>query len=70
MFEGDCLDLGRTNSPTSARHGDGLVYITIWATPPRRLVFWDGAPSPYRNHLLGDQDLVLRCLEAILPKLM
>ena len=37
--------MGRTNSPTSARRGDGLGYIRIWATPPNRLVFWDGAPS-------------------------
>ena len=44
--EGDCWDLGRTNSPTSARRGDGLGYIKIWATPPDRLVFWDGALSP------------------------
>ena len=41
-----CWDLGRTNSPTSARRGDGLGHIRIWATPPKRLVFWDGAPSP------------------------
>ena len=27
--EGDCQDLGRTNSPTSARHGDGLGFIRI-----------------------------------------
>ena len=43
---GDCWDLDRTNNPTSARHGDGLGYIRIWATPPKRLVFWDGASSP------------------------
>ena len=36
---GDCWDLGRTNSLTSARHGDGLENIRIWATPSRRLVF-------------------------------
>ena len=41
-----CWDLGRTNSSTSARRGDGLGNIRIWATPPKRLVFWDGAPSP------------------------
>ena len=41
-----CWDLGRTNSPTSARREDGHGYIRIWATPPNRLVFWDGAPSP------------------------
>ena len=41
-----CWDLGRTNSLTSARRGDGLRYIRIWATPPKRLVFWDGAPNP------------------------
>ena len=45
---GNCWDLSRTNSPTSARHGDGLGYIRIWATPPRKLVIWDGAPSPYK----------------------
>jgi len=44
--EEDCWDLCRTNSPTSARHEDGLGFIRIWATPPRRLVFWDGVPSP------------------------
>ena len=38
-----CWNLGRTNSLTSARRGDGLEYIRIWATPLRRLVFWDGA---------------------------
>jgi len=38
--------LGQTNSPTLARHEDGLAYIRIWVTPPRRLVFWDGIPSP------------------------
>ena len=37
-----CWDLGRTNSPISARRGDGLEFIRIWATPPNRLVFWDG----------------------------
>ena len=26
--------------------GDGLGYIRIWAILPRRLVFWDGVPSP------------------------
>ena len=35
----NCWDLGRTNSPTSARREDGLEYIRIWATLPRRLVF-------------------------------
>ena len=29
-------------------------YIRIWATPPRRLVFWDGAPSPYKYPFLGN----------------
>ena len=46
FVRGDCWDLGRTNSPTSARRGDGLGYIRIWVTPAKRLVFWDGAPSP------------------------
>ena len=27
--EGDCWDLGQTNSPTSAIHGDSLGYIRI-----------------------------------------
>ena len=40
---GDCWDLGRTNSPTSARYEDGLKYIRIWTTPPRKLVLWDSA---------------------------
>ena len=47
VLEGDCWDLGRTNSPTLARHGDDLGFIRICATPSRRLVFWDGALSPY-----------------------
>ena len=52
---GDCWDLGRTNSPRSARRGDGLGFIRIWATPPKRLVFWDGAPIPLEGlgELLG-----------------
>jgi len=33
----------------SSRCEDELEYIRIWATPPRRLVFWDGAPRPYRE---------------------
>ena len=47
--EGDCWNLGRINNSTSARHGYGLGYIRIWATPSRRLVFWDGAPSSYNK---------------------
>jgi len=27
--EGDCWDLDRTNSPTSARHGDGLELLHL-----------------------------------------
>jgi len=27
IWGGDCWDLGRTNSPTSVRHGDGLGYV-------------------------------------------
>jgi len=46
LIEGDYWDLDRTNNPTSARYRDGLGYIRIWVTLPRRLVFWDGAPSP------------------------
>ena len=50
--KGNCWDLGRTNSLTSARRGDGLGYIRIWAAPPKRLVFWNSAPSPtwYQSH--------------------
>ena len=36
---------GSINSPTSARHRDELEYVKIWATPLRRLVFWESAPS-------------------------
>ena len=49
--ERGCWDLGRTHSPTSTKYGDGLAYIRIWATPPKRLVFWDGAPSPYNINM-------------------
>ena len=42
----NCWDLGRTNSPTLTRRGDDLRYRRIWATPPRRLVFWNGTSSP------------------------
>ena len=28
--EGDCWDLGRTNSPTSSRRRDGHGYIRTW----------------------------------------
>jgi len=38
----------QTNSPTFARHGDGLGYIRIWAISSRRLVFWNSTPSPYK----------------------
>ena len=37
-----------SNSLTSARRGGGLENIRIWAIPPKRLVFWDDAPSPSR----------------------
>ena len=39
LFEGGLLEFMRTDSPTSARHGDGLGYTRIWASPPKRLVF-------------------------------
>ena len=44
----DLLGFMRTNSLTSVRHENGLGYIRIWATPPRRLGFWDGVPNPYK----------------------
>ena len=52
LFEDGCWGLGQTNSPSSARHGDGPAYIRIWATQPKRLVFWDDAPSPTIFHEL------------------
>ena len=39
FVRGGLLSCARTNSPTTARHEDGLHYIKIWVTPPRRLVF-------------------------------
>ena len=32
-------DLGQANSPSWARHENGLEYTRITVTPPRRLVF-------------------------------
>ena len=49
----------QTNSPTLARQGDDLGYITIWATLPRRLVFWDGGPSPYKWYQRHSPNLVI-----------
>ena len=49
------LGFVRTNSPTSARYEDCLWYIRIWVTPPRRLVFWDGASSPYTTKKLENE---------------
>jgi len=49
----------QTNSPTLARQGDGLEYIRIWATPLRRLVFWDGASSPYKWYQRHAPNLVM-----------
>ena len=39
------LSIVRTNSATSIRLGDDLWYISVWAAPPNRVTFWDGAPS-------------------------
>ena len=44
LFEGGLLSIVRTNSPTSVRLGDGLEYISVWATLPNMLTFWDDAP--------------------------
>ena len=49
----------QTNSPTLVRQEDGLRYIRIWATPPRRLVFCDGALSPYKWYQSHAPDLVM-----------
>ena len=62
--EGDCWDLGRTNSPTSARHRDGVGFIRICATLPKRLVFWDGAPSPYKWYQSQAPNLVM-CVDDV-----
>ena len=35
------------------RRVDGLGYIRIWVTPPRRLVFWNGAASPSLSMILS-----------------
>jgi len=37
------LNIVRTNSSAPIRYEDG--YISVWATSPNRLTFWDGAPS-------------------------
>ena len=50
-------DLGRTNSPTSARRG--LGNIRIWATPPKRLVFWDDAPKSFKWYQSHAPNLVV-----------
>jgi len=63
-----CWDLGQTNSPTSARRGDGFGYIRIWATPPKRLVFWDGAPSPYEWYQSHAPNLVVCVGDVRSPK--
>ena len=47
LFEGGCWNLRSNKCPTLARHRDGLGFIRIWATP-KKLVFWDGAPSSYK----------------------
>jgi len=49
----------QTNSPTLARQGDFLGYIKIWDIPPRRLIFWDGAPSPYKWYQSHAPNLVM-----------
>ena len=53
------LKFVQTNSLTLARQGDDLGYIRIWATPPRRLVFWDGAPSPHKWYQSHTPNLVI-----------
>jgi len=53
-----CWDLSRTNSPTSVRHEDGFEYIRILATPPRKLIFWDGNSS----HSIGIRAMPRVCL--------
>ena len=54
-----CWDLDQTNSPTLARHGDGLGDIMIWAIPPNWLTFWDGAPVPYKWYQSHAPNLVV-----------
>jgi len=42
-----------------ARRGDDLGYIRIWATPRRKLVFWDGALIPYKWYQSHAPNLVV-----------
>ena len=49
----------RTNSPTSARHEYSLEYIRIWATPRRRLVFWDDVLTPYKWYQRHTPNLIM-----------
>ena len=53
------LGFVRTDSPTSARHENCLAYIRIWSAPPKRLIFWDGASSPYKLYQKHDSNLVM-----------
>ena len=47
-----------------ARRRDSVGLISIWATPPKRLVFWDGAPSPsktsFDRHQLRKEDFLIK----------
>ena len=52
-------NFGQTNSTTSARHGDGLGFIRIWATPSNRQDFWDGTQSPYKWYQSHAPNLVV-----------
>ena len=49
----------QTSSPTLARQEDGLGYIRIWVTPLRRLVFWDGTPSPFKCYQSHAPNLIM-----------
>ena len=51
LYSRGIVEIMRTNSPTSARHGDDLGYIRIWATPSRMLAFNDGTPNLYISQL-------------------
>ena len=48
------MSIVRTNSSTSVRLGNNLRSIRIWATPPRRLVFWD----PENRKIFRHKDVI------------
>ena len=66
FVRGEIVGIYANKCPTSARHGDGLEYIRIWATSPRRLIFWDSAPSSYKWYQSHAPNLVV-CVGDVRP---